>query len=196
MFSSAFLRSAHSAIHKNSTESGGIDHEKILANAVLWICEIFTCIPDSGVPVGIFHSPFYLQKVVSENGGGTLIKRNAYFGDGHGISIGENSQIGLNAVLSTDVTLGDNVVMGPDVIIYSNSHEYADVNIPINQQGMKKSNPVTIGNNVWIGARVVILPGVTIGDNCIIGANTVVTKSVPANSVVTGYAGRVVKTRT
>ena len=104
--------------------------------------------------------------------------------------IGENSQIGLNAVLSTDVTLGDNVVMGPDVIIYSNSHEYADVNIPINQQGMKK------GNNVWIGARVVILPGVTIGDNCIIGANTVVTKSVPANSVVTGHAGRVVKTRT
>ena len=103
--------------------------------------------------------------------------------------IGENSQIGLNAVLSTDVTLGDNVVMGPDVIIYSNSHEYADVNIPINQQGMKKSNPVTIGNNVWIGARVVILPGVTIGD-------TVVTKSVPANSVVTGHAGRVVKTRT
>lgn len=110
--------------------------------------------------------------------------------------IGENSQIGLNAVLSTDVTLGDNVVMGPDVIIYSNSHEYADVNIPINQQGMKKSNPVMIGNNVWIGARVVILPGVTIGDNCIIGANTVVTKSVPANSVVTGHAGRVVKTRT
>lgn len=186
----------HSAIHKSSTESGGIDHEKILANAVLWICEIFTCIPDSGVSVGIFHSSFYLQKVVFENGGGTLIKRNAYFGDGHGISIGENSQIGLNAVLSTVVTLGDNVVMGPDVIIYSNSHEYADVNIPINQQGMKKSNPVTIGNNVWIGARVVILPGVTIGDNCIIGANTVVTKSVPANSVVTGHAGRVVKTRT
>lgn len=106
------------------------------------------------------------KKLFLKMGGGTLIKRNAYFGDGHGILIGENSQIGLNAVLSTDVTLGDNVVMGPDVIIYSNSHEYADVNIPINQQGMKKSNPVTIGNNVWIGARVVILPGVTIGDNC------------------------------
>ena len=136
------------------------------------------------------------KKLFLKMGGGTLIKRNAYFGDGHGILIGENSQIGLNAVLSTDVTLGDNVVMGPDVIIYSNSHEYADVNIPINQQGRKKSNPVTIGNNVWIGARVVILPGVTIGDNCIIGANTVVTKSVPANSVVTGHAGRVVKTRT
>lgn len=70
----------------------------------------FTRIPDSGVSVGIFHSSFYLQKVVFENGGGTLIKRNAYFGDGHGILIGENSQIGLNAVLSTDVTLGDNVV--------------------------------------------------------------------------------------
>ena len=142
-----------------------------------------------------WHIPFVVLSAKScfwKWGGGTLIKRNAYFGDGHGILIGENSQIGLNAVLSTDVTLGDNVVMGPDVIIYSNSHEYADVN----QQGMKKSNPVTIGNNVWIGARVVILPGVTIGDNCIIGANTVVTKSVPANSVVTGHAGRVVKTRT
>ena len=48
----------------------GIDHEKILANAILWICEIFTRIPDSGVSVGIFHSSFYLQKVVFENGGG------------------------------------------------------------------------------------------------------------------------------
>lgn len=85
--------------------------------------------------------------------------------------------------------------MGPDVIIYSNSHEYKDLNVPINQQGMKKSAPVYIGNNVWIGARVVILPGVHIGDNSIIGANTVVTKSVPENSVVVGSAGTVIKTR-
>lgn len=124
-----------------------------------------------------------------------LIKRNAYFGDGSKIRIRNNSQIGINSIMDNDVIIGDDVTMGPDVIIYTSSHEYKELGIPINQQGEKPHRPVTIGNNVWIGARCIILPGVSIGDNAIIGVNTVVTKDVPMNSVFCGSAGSVVKMR-
>lgn len=124
-----------------------------------------------------------------------LIKRNAYFGDGANIRIGDNSQIGINCIMDNDIIIGNDVTMGPDVIIYTSSHEYKDLEIPINQQGEKPHQQVYIGNNVWIGARSIILPGISIGDNSIIGANTVVTKDVPENVVFCGAEGKVVKHR-
>ena len=127
---------------------------------------------------------YFLCKHIFEFiGKNVLIKRNAYFGDGSKIRIGNNSQIGINSIMDNDV------------IIYTSSHEYKELGIPINQQGEKPHRPVIIGNNVWIGARCIILPGVSIGDNVIIGANTVVTKDVPMNSVFCGSAGSVVKMR-
>lgn len=135
----------------------------------------------------------YIFEYMGEN---VLIKRNAYFGDGSKVRIGNNSQIGINSIMDNDVIIGDDVTMGPDVIIYTSSHEYKELGIPINRQGEKPHRQVTIGNNVWIGARCIILPGVSIGDNAIIGANTVVTKNVPANAVFCGTEGHVVKFRT
>lgn len=124
-----------------------------------------------------------------------LIKRNAYFGDGAKVQIGDNSQIGINCIMDNDVIIGNDVTMEPDVIIYTSSHEYKDLGIPINQQGEKPHRQVTIGNNVWIGTCCIILPGVSIGDNAINGANTVVTKNVLENAVYCGTAGQVVKYR-
>ena len=60
-------------------------------------------------------------------------------------------------------------------------------------QGLEYAYPITIGNNVWIGAQVCVLPGVTIGDNTIIGAGSVVTKSIPANVLAVGNPCRVVR---
>lgn len=121
---------------------------------------------------------YFLCKHIFESiGKNVLIKRNAYFGDGSKIRIGNNSQIGINSIMDNDVIIGDDVTMGPDVIIYTSSHEYKELGIPINQQGEKPHRPVIIGNNVWIGA------------------NTVVTKDVPMNSVFCGSAGSVVKMR-
>ena len=111
------------------------------------------------------------------------------------IRIGDNSQIGINCVMDNDISIGCDVVMGPDVIIYSSSHEYRNLDLPINQQGMMPHRPVKIGDNVWIGTRCIILPGVTIGSNCIIGAGTIVTKNVPDNAVFCGQEGKVVKIR-
>lgn len=139
---------------------------------------------------------YFLCKHIFEFiGDNVLIKRNAYFGDGSKIRIGNNSQIGINSIMDNDVIIGNDVTMGPDVIIYTSSHEYKELGIPINQQGEKPHRQVTIGNNVWIGARCIILPGVSIGDNAIIGANTVVTRNVPKNAVFCGAAGKVVKIR-
>lgn len=70
-------------------------------------------------------------------GQNVLIKRNAYFGDGSKIRIGNNSQIGINSIMDNNVVIGDDVTMGADVIIYTSSHEYKDFGIPINQQGEK-----------------------------------------------------------
>lgn len=136
------------------------------------------------------------KHIFASIGENVLIKRNAYFGDGSKIEIGDNSQIGINCIMDNDIKIGSNVTMGPDVIIYTSSHEYKDLGIPINQQGEKEHRQVVIGNNVWVGARCIILPGVTIGDNSIIGANTVVTKNVPKNAIFCGMEGRVVKYRT
>ncbi|MDE7024683.1 MAG: sugar O-acetyltransferase, partial [Paramuribaculum sp.] len=81
------------------------------------------------------------------------------------------------------VTIGDNVFMGPNVSIYTACH-------PVDPQERNKwvewAEPVTIGNNVWIGGSVTILPGVTIGDNVTIGAGSVVSKDIPANCVAVG----------
>ncbi len=86
-------------------------------------------------------------------------------------------------------------MMGPDVLIYTTNHEFRNKDIPMQQQGYQPERPVSIGNDVWIGARVIILPGVTIGDGCVIGAGAVVTKDVPAYSVCAGNPAKVVKER-
>ena len=63
------------------------------------------------------------------------------------------------------------------------------------EQGNDETKPVTIGNDVWIGRRVIILPGVTISDGCVIGAGAVVTKDMPAYSIVGGVPAKVIKSR-
>ena len=69
-----------------------------------------------------------------------------------------------------------------------------EINIPPIKRSLFSKGPVIIGNNVWIGSGVIILPNVTIGDNCILGANSVVTKSFEKNSVIAGNPARLIKT--
>ncbi len=88
------------------------------------------------------------------------------------------------------VTFGDNVFVAPNCGFYTAGHplDYARRN-----QGLEYAYPITIGNNVWIGAGVSVLPGVTIGDNVVIGAGSVVTKNIPSNVVAVGNPCRIVK---
>lgn len=109
--------------------------------------------------------------------------------------IGENSGVGYACVINNGVTIGKNVMMGPEVLIYTQNHNTGAVDVPMCKQGMREMRPVIIEDDVWIGARAVILPGVTIGHGSVIGACAVVTKDVPPYSVYVGNPGRVVKTR-
>ena len=84
-------------------------------------------------------------------------------------------------------------MMGPDVVILTHTHKIADITIPMGLQG-SEVKPVTIGNDVWIGMRSIIMPGVTIGEGAVIGAGSVVTKNIPPYSIAVGTPAKVIKT--
>ncbi len=131
--------------------------------------------------------------MLSECGKNVNIERMAMFSTK--IKIGDNSGIGVRASVSGACTIGDNVMMGPDCIIYSQNHRFDDLAIPMNMQGHQEEKPVTIGDDVWIGGRVIIVPGVKIGSHSIIGAGSVVTKDVPDWAIVAGNPAKVKKYR-
>ncbi len=123
------------------------------------------------------------------------VERKADFGRGNDIVIGENSGLGVNCEVRGPLEIGANVMMGPDVRIMTAKHDTSRTDIPMNQQGHLPKQKVTIGDDVWIGARVIILPGLTIGTGSIIGAGAVVTKDVPEYAVVAGVPAKVLKFR-
>lgn len=107
------------------------------------------------------------------------------------LEIGDRTWIGYGCSVSAHehVRIGKNCHIGPYTnILDNNYHDVKDHNV------MPPSRPVMIGDDVWIGTRVIILPGVTIGDGAVIGAGAVVTKSVPARSVAAGNPARVIRT--
>ena len=85
------------------------------------------------------------------------------------VCIGSNSGIGIRAEISGECHIGDNVIMGPDCQIWTVNHNFSDVNRPIKYQGNSDEKPVYIGDDVWIGSRVMILPGVHIGNGVVVG---------------------------
>ena len=138
-----------------------------------------------------------VTKALFKNAGRNInIEKGAYFGDGSQIEIGDNSGIGVNCQVCGPVKIGDNVMMGPGVIILTINHKYDRLDVPMLEQGHKPPEPVTIGDDVWIGTRAIILPGISVGKGAIIGAAAVVTKDVPEYAIVCGNPAQVVKYRT
>jgi len=123
------------------------------------------------------------------------IEKGAIFGTGGNVSIGDNSGIGVNCKLQGDITIGKNVMMGPEVVFITTSHDHSRVDVPMIEQGFSLERPIVISDDVWIGTRCTVLPGVTIGKGVIVGAASVVTKSVPDYVIVAGNPARVIKNR-
>ncbi len=122
-----------------------------------------------------------------------LIIQPFYCDYGKQISVGKRFFANFNFTVLDEapVTIGDDCFIGPNVSIYTASHSTD----PVERNSRREwAEPVTIGNNVWIGGSVTILPGVTIGDNVTIGAGSVVTKDIPSNSIAVGNPCKVIKT--
>lgn len=111
------------------------------------------------------------------------------------ITIGDYSGIGVDCRIGGNVTIGDHVMMGPECVFLPHNHKFDRLDIPMCEQGFSESKPIHIGNDVWIGTRVIIMPGVTVGNHSIIGAGAVVTKDVPEYAIVGGVPARVLKMR-
>ena len=121
-----------------------------------------------------------------------IINQPFYCDYGKQISVGKRffANFHFTVLDEAKVTIGDDCFIGPNVSIYTACHSTD----PIERNTRREwAEPVTIGDNVWIGGSVTILPGVTIGDNVTIGAGSVVTNDIPSNSVAVGNPCRVIK---
>jgi acetyltransferase-like isoleucine patch superfamily enzyme len=122
---------------------------------------------------------------------------NLYGGEpGMGLKVGDNSSIGPYAYIGCSgyIEIGNNVMMSPRVSIYSENHVFERLDVPMIDQGVKRSF-VKIEDDCWIASNAVILAGVTIGRGAVVAAGSIVTRDVPPYSVVAGNPAKVVKTR-
>ncbi len=111
---------------------------------------------------------------------------------GYNVEIGENFYANINLTLldANKIKFGNNVFVGPNCSFYTSGHP---IDIKTRNQGLEYAKPIEIGDNVWIGGSVVVLPGVKIGSNSVIGAGSVVVKDIPKNSVAVGNPCKVIK---
>ncbi len=123
------------------------------------------------------------------------VEHGANFYTGWEIEIGDHSSLGIDCMVPYDLKIGRDVMMGPGVIIVGENHRSDDCSTPMRLQGYRTYRPIRIDDDVWIGARAIILLGVTVGKGAIVGAGAVVTKDVPAYAVCAGNPGRVVRYR-
>ena len=123
------------------------------------------------------------------------VETGATFNSGSKIRIGNRSGIGINCMLNGPVTIGSDVMMGPEVHFYTTDHNFSRTDIPMIEQGFKAERPIEIGDDVWIGARAILLPGVRVGNGALIAAGSVVTKDVPEWAIVAGNPARVIRSR-
>lgn len=136
---------------------------------------------------------FFADKIIKKCGNNVNIEKGAKFTPE--VSIGNNSGIGVNCELWGDISIGENVMMGPEVVIYTQNHKKDRTDIPMCEQGHEESKQVVIGNDVWIGRRVMIMPGVHIGNGCVIAAGAVVTNDIEDFYIAGGIPAKEIKKR-
>ena len=154
-------------------------------------------LPGSGLPYGPGAKAvrgFFVRGMVDKCGKNINIEHGAFLASGKDIEIGNNSGLGLNCRVTGPLKIGDDVMMAPGVMIFTQNHETSDLSVPMRLQTAPKFK-VEIGNDVWIGANAMILPGITVGNGCIIAAGAVVTHDVPDYAIVGGNPAKIIKYR-
>lgn len=132
-----------------------------------------------------------IRQLFGSVGESPTVEDNFHCDLGYNIHVGDNFYAGFNCTILDmgEVRIGNDCMIGPNTGIYTAGHNMTSRRR--NKDGY--AIPITIGDNVWIGGSVVILPGITIGDNAVIAGGAVVTKDVEANTLVGGNPARVIK---
>lgn len=144
------------------------------------------------VPSKLEERDGLIRRIINKAGERLLIEQPFFCDYGYNIEVGDNfySNHGLTILDGGKVKFGDNVFIGPNCGFYTAGHpiDYVDRN-----KGLEYVKPITVGDNVWFGGNVVVVPGVTIGSNVVIGAGSVVVKDIPSNVVAAGNPCKVIK---
>lgn len=125
-------------------------------------------------------------------GANCVVEQPLFCTYGYNVTVGDNFFLNVNCKLmdSGKITIGNNVFIAPNVCIITEEHA---MDVEQRLAGLEYTHPVTIGDNVWICAGAIVLPGVTIGANSVIGAGSVVTKDIPQDSLAVGNPCRVIR---
>lgn len=151
--------------------------------------------PEDYRPYALFFPwirSFLVRNYLKKCGKKPIVKNQAEISPN--ATCGDYSEMGTRSMIQANVHMGDYVIMGPDVKIYSRNHKFDSLDIPIAKQG-KNYYETFIGNDVWIGANVVITAGCRIGNHCVIAAGAVVTKDIPDYAIAGGIPAKVIKYR-
>lgn len=156
----------------------------------LWMLHILKGIP--GFVGCVIRSKLLPAKI----GAGSRIWDGVHIDSPSMLVIGSCSSINRGSLINAGggVSIGNNVLIGPGVTIYSQNHIFSDPDIPINKQGYELK-PVSIQDDVWIGARAIILPGVTVEKGSVVAAGAIVTKNIAAYSIVAGVPAHIIGSR-
>ena len=139
---------------------------------------------------------FFLCRNIFEYCGANVnIQKGVRFGKGTSIRIGDNSGLGLNCVIPNGSIIGKDVMMGPNCFVHQQNHIIDRIDIPMRLQGITKTKPVVIDDDVWIGRDVTIMVGRHIKKGSVVAACSVVTKDFPEYSVIGGNPARLIKNR-
>jgi len=134
-----------------------------------------------------------LRELLGAIGEESVVRAPLFVDYGKYIRIGARCFVnfGLVALDVAPIVIGDDVQIGPNVQLLTPTHP---IEPELRRAKLEAAQPITIGNNVWIGGGAIVLPGVTVGENSVIGAGAVVTRDVPASVVVAGNPARVLRT--
>lgn len=152
------------------------------------LCHVFNCCRPSDTQT----QDKLLREILGSVKGEPVVTAPFYCDYGFHITVGENFYTNHNCTIldGAPVTFGDNVFIGPNCVFSTAGHA---LDAQQRSSGLEIARPITVGNNVWFGANVAVLPGVCIGDDTVVGAGSVVSRDLPSGVIAVGSPCRVLR---